>query len=221
MITKLPGWIELAALLLAFIAGFMNVVGLLGFDRLAISHVSGNASMLGATMADASFPAVGQLIGILIAFVLGAAISGGLLRRGALVADSRYTIALIIEAALIFVAYGLLKNGIAQGYFAVAAACGAQNALATTYSGGIVRTTHLTGIFTDLGLMLGTRIRGGNVDGRKAALFLLITAGFLSGGMLGALLYPKFAFAALFLPMIVCLAMALAFWIGLKRSARD
>ncbi len=69
------------------------------------------------------------------------------------------------------VAFYFLSRGVAIGQLAASAACGLQNAMATTYSGAIVRSTHLTGIFTDLGLMLGGKLRGNPVDKRKLMLF--------------------------------------------------
>ena len=66
----------------------------------------------------------------------------------------------------------LLSSGSFYGLLLASAACGLQNALATTYSGAIVRTTHVTGIFTDLGIMLGAIFRGQTLDYRKAKLFL-------------------------------------------------
>lgn len=211
MITKLPRWIEYGAFLLAFIAGLINVIGLLGFDHLAISHVSGSASMLGARMADAAFPGIVQLVGILISFLIGATISGFLLRGGALRLDRHYDVALMIESALIFAACFLLSQGSDYGYFAAAAACGVQNALATTFSGAIVRTTHLTGIFTDLGIMIGAMMKGDTFDKRKAGLFGLIITGFISGGISGAFLFDILAFNALLVPAVICLGLALTF----------
>jgi len=86
-----------------------------------------------------------------------------------------------------------------------------QNALATTYSGAVIRTTHVTGIFTDLGIMLGEFMRGDALDKRKAKLFLIIIISFIFGGALGAFLYMKYQFMALFLPICICLSIAVVY----------
>merc|ERR1711981_773115 len=39
--------------------------------------------------------------------------------------------------------------------FLAAAACGLQNAMTTHWGGAVTRTTHVTGLFTDVGLLLG------------------------------------------------------------------
>ena len=109
------------------------------------------------------------------------------------------------ESVLLFFAFYLLSDGSFYGHFAASAACGIQNAMATKYSGAIVRTTHLTGIFTDLGIMFGTVFRGEAVDKRKALLFLIIISGFIFGGTFGAYLFIHLAFKALLFPAFVCL----------------
>jgi uncharacterized membrane protein YoaK (UPF0700 family) len=44
--------------------------------------------------------------------------------------------------------------------WACALSCGLQNGLTSKYSGNVVRTTHLTGTTTDLGIALGHVLRG-------------------------------------------------------------
>lgn len=211
MISKLPNWIEFGAYILAFVAGCINAIGLLGFEKQAISHVTGTATLLGTSIIDNSVPSIAHLMGILAAFFIGASISGFLLPGRALKLGRHYDTALVFEALLIFVAFLLLSKDSYYGHFAASAACGIQNALATTYSGAIVRTTHLTGIFTDLGIMVGGVLRGQPFDRRKAALFLLIVAGFVSGGAFGAFLFETLAFRALLAPAFICLILALSY----------
>lgn len=81
---------------------------------------------------------------IILSFFCGAFISGIIIRDGQLKMGRRYGFALAVESAFLFAAtYGFVNNSIFGEYFACAAA-GLQNALASTYSGTIVRTTHLT-----------------------------------------------------------------------------
>lgn len=218
MITKLPDWVEYGAFILAFVAGCINAVGLLGFEQQALSHVSGTATLLGTTLVADSFPGILHLSGILAAFFIGASVSGFLLRGSALKLGRHYDTALVLEALLIFAAFFLLSEESYYGHLAASAACGLQNALVTTYSGAIVRTTHLTGIFTDLGIMLGLWLRGEAFDKRKAILFLLIIAGFISGGVSGAFLFANIEFQALLAPAFICLLLALSYRLYRKRQ---
>jgi uncharacterized membrane protein YoaK (UPF0700 family) len=51
MISKLPRWIWLGAWVLSFVAGFINVIGFLGFEHQAISHLTGTTSMPAVALA--------------------------------------------------------------------------------------------------------------------------------------------------------------------------
>lgn len=208
MISKLPKWIEYGAFILAFVAGCINVIGLLGFEHQSVSHLSGTATLLGTSFFDYSFETTFHLVGVLFAFFMGASLSGFLLHGGTLKLGRHYETALLLEAFLLFFAFYLLSNGSYSGHFAASAACGLQNALATKYSGAVIRTTHLTGIFTDLGIMLGSVLRGEAFDKRKAMLFLLIITGFIFGGTFGTYLFSYLKFKALLAPGCVCLVLA-------------
>lgn len=189
MISQLPKWVELGAFFLALIAGCINSVGLLGFEHQSVSHLSGTATLLGTEMLSLQFQKIFHLLGILFSFLGGACVAGFLLHGSTLKLGRHYDTVLFIEFILLCISSWLLVSGSFYGHFLASAACGLQNALATTYSGAIVRTTHVTGIFTDLGIMLGSIFSGQALDRRKAKLFLFIIFGFILGGTSGALLY--------------------------------
>lgn len=211
MISKLPRWVEYGSFLLALVAGLVNSVGLLGFKHQSISHISGTAALLGAGIANSPVSEVFHLLVVLLSFVVGSAISGYFLRSGALKLGSNYSGLLYLEALLLLATIYFLDNNSLYGHYLASAACGLQNALATTYSGAVVRTTHVTGIFTDLGMMLGAKLRGEEFDQRKALLFMLILGGFIFGATLGAYLFNLFQFQALYIPASICLILALSY----------
>ena len=212
MISRLPRWVESGAFILAFIAGFINSIGLLGFQHQAISHLSGTATQLGTGIITASFSTNLHLLFILVSFVSGSIISGYYLKGGSLKLGRRYSGLLYLEAFLLFVAiFYLSKQQGNTGHYLASAACGLQNALATTYSGAVVRTTHMTGIFTDIGIMIGAKLRGECFDKRKLLLFVLIITGFISGGSIGAYLFGYFYFQALYVPMVICILLAFSY----------
>lgn len=221
MISRLPKWIEYGAFVLAAVAGCINAIGLMGFEQQSVSHMSGTATLLGTSALGGSLATSLHLMGVLVSFFLGASVSGFLLHNTALKLGRHYDTALTLEALLIFVAAYLLSKDFLSGYFCAAAACGIQNALATTYSGAVVRTTHLTGLFTDLGIMLGAVLRGEPFDTRKATLFCLIIAGFILGGSLGAYLFVLLRFEALLIPGGICLVLAAIYRIYSTRYRRQ
>lgn len=72
--------------------------------------------------------------------------------------------------------------------------------MVSTYSGAVIRTTHLSGMFTDLGIFLGHAMRGLPVDWLRLRLCLLIISGFLCGGIAGAFAFRSLGYSALFIP---------------------
>lgn len=208
MISKLPRWVEYGAFILALVAGFVNAIGLLGFNHQSVSHVSGTTTMVGTGIITATFVDVLHLLLVLFSFLIGATISGYYLRSDALKLGCHYSWLFSLEALFLLGAIYFLTEDSFWGHYLASTACGLQNALVTTFSGAVVRTTHVTGIFTDLGIMIGAKLRGEVFDKRKALLFLLIIIGFVSGGTLGAYFYRLFIFKALFIPAGICLLLA-------------
>ncbi|MCQ8878270.1 DUF1275 domain-containing protein [Pseudoalteromonas shioyasakiensis] len=211
MIKKLPRWVEYGSFILALVAGLVNAIGLLGFKHQSVSHLSGTATSFGSGLVNSNISDVLELGFILASFLIGSIISGLFLRSGSLKLGHNYSGLLVLEALLLFAAVYFLSNDWVHGHYFASAACGLQNALATTFSGAVVRTTHVTGIFTDLGIMIGARLRGEPFDKRKAFLFSLIIAGFVSGGACGAYLFNFFQFNALFIPALICICLALSY----------
>ncbi len=216
MITKLPRWVESGAFLLAMIAGIINAVGLLGFQHQSVSHLSGTVTLLGTQLLPFDAQSL-HLLMIIVSFLAGATFSGVLIERTALKLGRRYGVALLVESALLVAATVALTQGYGGGHYLASAACGLQNAMISTYSGAVIRTTHMTGIITDLGLMLGARIRGEEWDKRKAWLFGLIFLGFLFGGFGGSLLYSHLQFSTLLIPAALAFVVAMSYWIYLFR----
>ncbi len=220
MISQLPKWVEIGAFILALIAGFVNAVGLLSFEHQSVSHLSGTATLLGTNLLSASMQSIIHLTGVLLSFLFGSIMAGIILHGSTLKLGRHYQTALFLEGILLLLALFFLTQGSFYGHFFASAACGLQNALATNYSGAIIRTTHVTGIFTDLGLMIGCSIRGKELDKRKAKLFISIITGFIIGGTLGAFLYNHYQFMALLFPAICCFILAIVYHLYSKQHSR-
>jgi uncharacterized membrane protein YoaK (UPF0700 family) len=203
MITRLPTWVWLGAATLAMVAGMVNVVGYLGFEHQAVTHLTGTTSLLGAALAHGDGRAAWHLILIVLSFVIGAVLSGVIIQDSTLRLGRRYGVALAIVAMLLAVSVPLFERQQIAGAAFAAMACGLQNAMTATYSGALVRTTHLTGMFTDLGVFLGHRLRGARPEPRRLWLCLAIIGGFLLGGIAGALLFPALQYRTLYLPAVL------------------
>ena len=149
--------------ILSFVAGAINAGGFLAVGMYT-SHMSGVVS----SMADNAVLGHWVLVWIglwsLLAFV-GGAMTTALMVHWALRRNLRsaYSRPLLVEAVLLLV-FGLFgaaidARSVALVPYAVVLLCfimGLQNALITKRSNAEIRTTHITGLVTDLGIELGS-----------------------------------------------------------------
>lgn len=220
MILKLPKWVGAIGFLLAFIAGSINSVGLLGFKHQAVSHLTGVSTFLSLEIAAQNTAEIIHLFLVVLSFLIGAILSGFVVGNTALNADRRYTSALIIESALLLSAFIFFKSGSVLGYYLCSAACGLQNSITSIFSGSLIRTTHVSGLFTDIGIMIGLRLRGQNLGNRKMILYCTLILGFIGGGIIGAVLFSHFSYDAILLPFMLSATIALSHWLYLHFSER-
>lgn len=211
MINRLERWAWWGGALLACIAGIVNAVGLQSYAHQAVTHVTGTTSLF--TLALAGGDAVGMMrLGlVLVSFVAGAALSGFIVQNSALQLGRRYGVALFVESVLLFVASALMGSHLGLGSYFASAACGLQNAMASTYSGAVLRTTHLSGMFTDFGAALGHLLRGAAVDWVRVRLYALLIGSFAVGGVIGSLLFRSFGPATLYFPAALTGSVAIVY----------
>lgn len=189
--------------LLAFIAGIINVAGFLGVQHQGITHLTGTTTLLGIAVGDGDSAQVLHFGAMIVAYLAGAIASGVIIQDSTLKLGRRYGVVLAAEALLLIGAAQLLGTDHVFGNYLASAACGLQNAMASTYSGAVLRTTHVSGTLTDLGIFVGHRLRGVATDARHARLLLVLFVSFLAGATAGTWLFHAFAFAALYVPAAV------------------
>ena len=216
---QLPRWVWIGAGALACIAGMVNAVGFLGFEHQAITHLTGTTTLLGAAIASGDMRAATGLAGVALAFVVGAALGAMIVQDATLKLGRRYGVALAVESLLLFAAVLLFRRQDVAGAWLAAMACGVQNAMATTYSGAVVRTTHLSGMFTDLGIGLGNVVRGMKSNSRRVMLSITVITGFLAGGIAGAWAFDLLAFKSLYIAAAIAAGVAGAY--ALFRVVKD
>jgi len=188
---------------LAFVAGAVNAGGFLAIGQYT-SHMTGIVSSMADQLALGEFKFALAALAAWIAFVLGAATTAVLInfaRRRHL--RSQYALSLLLEALL------LVLFGLAGAYLnrlhefldpvTVLLLCfimGLQNAIITKVSSAVIRTTHVTGLTTDLGIELGKLFYYNHshvpeltvmANRDKLMLHLLLILYFFTGGVLGAL----------------------------------
>lgn len=208
-----------AAAMLAALAGYVNAM-MLSYAGLPVSHMSGPATMLGIDLGHDDLRRLLVLFGIMASFLIGAMASGMMISSTVLRPGRSYGIALLIEGGLLALAGLSAVGGYSVPALMLAAmACGLQNALAASYRGLTLRTTHVTGIVTDIGVLLAHRLRRKRIKTWKLMLLVSILAGFVGGGLGGVLAFIHWGPGALFLAAGLCLLIALAYLPRQERAA--
>ena len=183
---------------LALIAGYLNAA-LLALGHPAVTHVTGAISRLSADLGRANLADLQTVLPISAAFCFGAMLSGVILGSATLRLARPYGLTILVEAGLVACAAGLLDVLPGVAVACAAAAAGVQNAMASSYAGLIIRTTHVTGIVTDLGFLLGRRLRGRKGEAWKALFLTTLLASFVVGGVAGTLVADAMGRNALWL----------------------
>ena len=213
-------------LVLAFIAGATNAGGFLAVQQYT-SHMTGIVSSMADNLVLGAYDLVLGGLGGLLSFLLGAACSAIMVnysRRHQL--HSEFALPLLFEALLLlgFGVLGARLSGI-PGLFVpvtVMLLCfimGLQNALITKLSHAEIRTTHITGIVTDIGIELG-KLLYWNVDQspqqhpvrvnrQRLRVLGLLALNFFGGGVLGALGFKYLGYLAT-LPLALLLVLLAA-----------
>lgn len=200
MISKLPRWAWYGSAGLAAGAGMINAVGFLSFQHQGVTHLTGSTTLLGMAVATGRWADAGHLLAVAGSFLGGCILSGVIVQDSTLKLGRHYGVALMGESLLLLCAIPFLRRGDAMGAYLASCACGLQNGMVSTYSGAVLRTTHVSGAFTDLGILLGHRLRRIAVDTRRIRLCLLLIGAFLFGSAAGALGYARFEYGTLYFP---------------------
>jgi uncharacterized membrane protein YoaK (UPF0700 family) len=169
---------------LGFQAGFLNAFGFLACGRY-VSHVTGMGTQMGVALAEQRPWFAFELMGFPLMFILGAFLSGfftisrieqGLKPRYGLVTFLLPMMILGLLVAGTKGAFGVFGEDLllARDFvlvYALCFVCGMQNGCFATLTKGQIRTTHLTGISTDIGTDFA-RMWFGKLEGKERALTL-------------------------------------------------
>lgn len=200
------------ASLLSFVAGVVNVAGFLSVKRLT-TNVTGHFAFFVDEIFKLHFLESFIFFLYFLFFFLGSFVSSFLIeiisRK-----NNRYVfvIPIIIECVILFtIAFAgnvLISKNPELIAFSLLFAMGLQNSLVTRISDATVRTTHLTGLFTDLGIEL-SQLFFYKTAAQKTKLYAniklrsRIISFFFIGGIVGGVFYSKFHMLILLLPATV------------------
>ena len=186
------------ASLLSFVAGIVNVAGFLAVQKLT-TNVTGHFAFFVDEIFKLNFWAGLNYFLYILFFFLGSFCSNLLIEIISRVNDKLiYRIPVIIEIVILVSAalsgHILIIKAPNILAYALLFAMGLQNSLVTTISSAAVRTTHLTGLFTDLGIELSQLLFYKLKEQREKLyssikLRITIISFFFLGGLAGGILY--------------------------------
>jgi len=200
VLRQLPRWAWIGGGVLAFIAGIVNAAGYLGFRHQAITNLTGSTTLLGASLGLADGPEAVHWGLSVAAVAFGALLSGWIVQQQTLKLGRRYGVALVLESLLLVAAVPLLEASNSAGLYLASVGMGLQNGIVSAYSGAVIRTTHVTGIFTDLGIYIGHMLRRLPVDMLRLRVCMVVAASFMIGSATGAMLFRVMQERTLLIP---------------------
>lgn len=191
----------LLAAILAFVAGGVNSAGYMVYGYFS-ANMTGNVSIASELLSVWQLNAAFAFLTVVAMFIFGAFLASLFIEIGkGRKLTNIYALTLVAEAAVLM-AVGLalvLKAQPPNGILVVgllSLTMGIQNAASTRISGSRVRTTHVSGIATDIGVGLAM-LSGSKADPAKAdmirrlKLHLATIIFFALGGVIGVLSYES------------------------------
>lgn len=178
--------------LLSMNAGFINSATLL-HSGYTVTHVTGALTKAAIFLQDGNTVDFGFVALNILLFIVGSALCAMIITKQTFHLCRSYIHVFTLGTLLLLASYFLyfyLPHR--RDYvYCVSVACGMQNAMTTSYSGNVLRTTHMTGTVTDIGIVLGRICKGHWEDLWKLQLMVPMLLSFFLGGLLAAVLFEK------------------------------
>ena len=202
------------ASLLSFVAGLVNVVGFFSVQKLT-TNVTGHFAFFVDEVFKLNFENAFHLALFVFFFFLGAFSANFMVETYSRIRESETYIFQIVTEAIIlgviaFTGNYLIKEDPDIIAYSLLFAMGMQNSLVTSISKSIVRTTHLTGLFTDMGIEFSQLFFYKDQFHKRRLiksikLRLTIISMFLVGGVTGGMLFEHFGIESLILGSVTLL----------------
>ncbi len=209
-------------LLLSFKAGLLNAAGFL-IAGSYVSHITGFGTQIGLALGHHEYTFGAELLVIPIAFIGGALFTSMVLDVN--YSKDRVPQYPVVQLTITFL-IGLISIGFATGFFQpdvvaghtessviliglLCLVCGIKNALTTWASHGKIRTTHITGLSTDIGLHLPKIFRSSGSSSRypesKTVTYVRLAtlASFSVGSCIAAMLIPTAGYGIFYISFFI------------------
>lgn len=211
--------ILIGSTLLSFNAGFVNGCTYQA-RNIPVSHVTGTTTHAGMNLGNDDWNDFAVNFAIICSFVFGSSITGFYMPQNSFQLGREYGPLFIVGSVLFSLAcMTSYKWPESNYYFYFAAmACGLQNAMTSKYSGNIIRTTHMTGTATDIGVVLGRICTGETKELWKLYTLCPIFVSFLCGGIISVPVFKQMGKLSLLINVLVFFSIGLAYSIVIGRQ---
>jgi len=212
------------AAFLSLNSGFINSICVIAHGQ-GVTHVTGSLTYFGISLASNDTIMALNYFCIICCYMFGASITGYFTTTATPFAlGFEYGLLFIIGGILLLMAcifeYSYDDNESAKSYlyvFFCAMGSGLQNGITTKYSNNVLRTTHMTGTATDIGLVLG-KIAHAKTD-EIWRLYVLVPSlfSYFLGGCFGASIFSSWGKYSLTFSVILFFFIGLLYMISVKK----
>lgn len=215
------------ATILSFVAGIVNVTGILSFSVLT-TNVTGHFALFINDVAEFQFWKGTIYFLYIFSFLFGSFLSSFLiLKFKSNKKINVYLLPTIIEFLILLVIgfYSVFVTIKSPNLIVclLLLAMGIQNSFVTKISNAVVRTTHLTGLFTDLGIDISQLFFKESLEKRaklksNIILRVYIISSFFAGGLVGGFFYSRLNFKLQTLLLAALILLLSLFYDGFRNK---
>lgn len=204
---------------LSFNSGFVNGCTL-QYRNIPVSHITGSFSHAALGLGEGKYENLLINMSLVLCFILGSAITGSMIPNEQFKGGLEYARLFYIGATFFLLACYLATYYPESDwyFFCAAIASGIQNAISLKYNGSIIRTSHITGAGTDIGLVIGRVITGNHKELWKLQLLLPIVISFFFGGVVSVFAFESFGKMSLLVNFAVFFIIGTICWLMITKE---
>ncbi|MGL5100896.1 MAG: YoaK family protein [Fusobacteriaceae bacterium] len=206
---------------LCFLGGIVNTIAIILYAN-TVSHFTGRAVHIFMDLSEHHTSGLFKSIQIMFLFLLGNATSGYILADEKREDNRNLRCTIIITfIGLSFIMLHQFFLGKSLFLYSLPLLVGIQNGMLIKYKGIAAKTTHITGMFTDIGVYIGRYLRGDKNEIWKMEFSLFTMLGFLFGGFFAIKLYATLKGDIFFVIGVLYILLAILFFSSINKKIKS
>lgn len=203
-------WVLFTQILFTFNAGYINLLTFHSCYQLPSSHITGLITRMGFELYVLNAQLCGIVLGNFLMFLLGTISSGYFLDTNDFVLTTSHYYAVVVEILFIAIIQCFSRNCLFV-LFLSSLSLGLQNGITSSISNNTLRSTHFTGMITDVGICIGQMIKNDCNPNHKFKIWTASLLSYFLGGVIASFCL-QYIFQYVYLVNIVVLTIVLANW---------